>query len=132
MKLYCARHGEAEAKDVDRERPLTEKGQADVESVARFMGESGLHLDAKVDVWIKQSGRHELEVDSFEMRDVYLWTPQLDDDLLLLDLASLKTRHKRLYEAFRAACEAEALRQANAAQSTAWHYSSYPDEDGVS
>ena len=46
MKLYCVRHGEAETSDVNPERPLTEKGQIDVETVARFMGESGLHLDS--------------------------------------------------------------------------------------
>lgn len=45
MKLYCVRHGEAEESDINPERPLTEKGRADVENVARFMGESGLHLD---------------------------------------------------------------------------------------
>ena len=45
MKLYCVRHGEAETPDVNPERPLTEKGQIDVETVARFMGESGLHID---------------------------------------------------------------------------------------
>ena len=45
MKLYCVRHGEAESSDINPERPLTEKGREDVEHVARFMGESGLHLD---------------------------------------------------------------------------------------
>ena len=45
MKLYCVRHGEAEESDINPERPLTEKGRMDVESVARFMGESGLHID---------------------------------------------------------------------------------------
>lgn len=46
MKLYCVRHGEAEESDVNPERPLTEKGQINIESVARFMGESGLHIDS--------------------------------------------------------------------------------------
>ncbi|PHQ79708.1 MAG: phosphohistidine phosphatase SixA, partial [Coxiella sp. (in: Bacteria)] len=45
MKIYCVRHGQAEQPEVDPERPLTEKGQGDVESVARFMGEAGLHID---------------------------------------------------------------------------------------
>lgn len=46
MKLYCVRHGEAEESDINPERPLTEKGRMDIESVARFMGESGLHIDS--------------------------------------------------------------------------------------
>lgn len=45
MKIYCVRHGEAEESDIDPERPLTEKGRSGVESVARFMGEAGLHID---------------------------------------------------------------------------------------
>lgn len=45
MKIYCVRHGEAEESDVDPERPLTEKGVSDIEAVARFMGEAGLHVD---------------------------------------------------------------------------------------
>jgi phosphohistidine phosphatase len=45
MKIYCVRHGEAAESDVDSERPLTEQGTTDIESVARFMGEAGLHVD---------------------------------------------------------------------------------------
>ncbi len=45
MKIYCVRHGEAEESDVNPERPLTENGRSDIESVARFMGEAGLHID---------------------------------------------------------------------------------------
>lgn len=45
MKIYCVRHGEAEESDVDPERPLTEHGVSDIESIARFMGEAGLHID---------------------------------------------------------------------------------------
>lgn len=45
MKIYCVRHGEAETPDVNPERPLTEQGYIDVERVARFMGEAGLHVD---------------------------------------------------------------------------------------
>ena len=45
MKIYCVRHGEAQEVDVSPERPLTEKGTSDIESVARFMGEAGLHID---------------------------------------------------------------------------------------
>lgn len=45
MKIYCVRHGEAEESDVDSQRPLTENGVTDIENVARFMGEAGLHID---------------------------------------------------------------------------------------
>lgn len=45
MKIYCVRHGEAEEADVHPERPLTEQGCVDVEKLARFMGEAGLHVD---------------------------------------------------------------------------------------
>ncbi len=45
MKLYCVRHGEAESAHVDPDRPLTEMGKLDVEKMARYMGEVGLHID---------------------------------------------------------------------------------------
>jgi hypothetical protein len=36
MRVYLVQHGEAVAKDVDAERPLTEKGAEDVKKVAEF------------------------------------------------------------------------------------------------
>ncbi len=37
MKLYLVQHGEAISEEVDRSRPLTEKGSADVLKMARFV-----------------------------------------------------------------------------------------------
>lgn len=45
MKLYLAQHGEACTKEIDPERPLTEKGKADVERVAQFLQQAGIHID---------------------------------------------------------------------------------------
>jgi len=45
MKLYLVQHGEAAAKDIDPERPLTEQGKADVANVAAFLKQSGIQVD---------------------------------------------------------------------------------------
>lgn len=45
MKLYLVQHGEASAKTVDPERPLTELGRTDVEQLARFLGEAGVRIE---------------------------------------------------------------------------------------
>ena len=37
MKLYLVRHGQATSKEVDSERPLTDKGRSDVKKVAEFI-----------------------------------------------------------------------------------------------
>ncbi len=42
MKLYLMQHGEAEAADVDPERPLSERGRRDVEAMAALLAASGL------------------------------------------------------------------------------------------
>ena len=44
MKLYLVQHGEACAKEVDPERPLTEKGKSEVQSVAQFLKQAGIQL----------------------------------------------------------------------------------------
>ena len=46
MRLYLVQHGDALAKEVDRERPLSDKGRADVEKVANFLGQVGLGVSA--------------------------------------------------------------------------------------
>ncbi len=48
MKLYLVQHGEAMEKGSHPERPLTETGTADIESVARFMARIGVHVS---EVW---------------------------------------------------------------------------------
>ena len=45
MKLYLVQHGEACAKDVDPDRPLTDAGKADVERLAAFLGQVGIRVD---------------------------------------------------------------------------------------
>lgn len=48
MKLYLVQHGEACAKEVDPERPLTEQGRADVERLAGFLKRAGIRVDRVV------------------------------------------------------------------------------------
>ncbi|RME35186.1 MAG: phosphohistidine phosphatase SixA [Gammaproteobacteria bacterium] len=42
MRLYLAQHGEALPKEQDPERPLSGKGRAEVERMARFLGAAGV------------------------------------------------------------------------------------------
>ncbi|PCH61050.1 MAG: phosphohistidine phosphatase SixA [Gammaproteobacteria bacterium] len=44
MKLYLVQHGEACAKEVDPERPLTGQGKADVERLAAFLNGAGIRV----------------------------------------------------------------------------------------
>jgi phosphohistidine phosphatase len=44
MKLYLVQHGEACAKDVDPQRPLTSRGRADVERVGAFLKQAGIRV----------------------------------------------------------------------------------------
>ena len=44
MKLYLMQHGEACAKDVDPERPLTNEGRLDVERMGAFLKRSGVKV----------------------------------------------------------------------------------------
>lgn len=45
MRLYLLQHGEAVSKEVDPERPLTEKGRQDVARTAEFLKVSGIKID---------------------------------------------------------------------------------------
>ncbi len=45
MKIYLTQHGEALAKEVDPDRPLSDQGQADVGRVANFLAGSGITID---------------------------------------------------------------------------------------
>jgi phosphohistidine phosphatase len=49
MKLYLAQHGEACAKDIDPERPLTEQGREDVERLAGFLARAGIEVERVID-----------------------------------------------------------------------------------
>jgi len=46
MQVYLVQHGEATSVEVNPERPLTEKGKADVGKIARFLKNSDIKLDA--------------------------------------------------------------------------------------
>ena len=45
MKLYLVQHGEACAKDVDPERPLTDQGNADTDRLAVFLKQAGIQVE---------------------------------------------------------------------------------------
>jgi phosphohistidine phosphatase len=45
MKLYLVQHGEACAKEVDPERPLTQQGRADIERLAAFLRRAGIRVE---------------------------------------------------------------------------------------
>ena len=48
MKVYLVRHGDAVPEEVDPARPLTAKGQAEVEATARELAEEGARID---EIW---------------------------------------------------------------------------------
>jgi len=45
MKLYLVQHGEAEGKDVNPERPLTDKGHQDIRKLSQFLKQSDIQLE---------------------------------------------------------------------------------------
>jgi phosphohistidine phosphatase len=45
MKLYLVQHGEACAKEVNPERPLTDQGQAAIDRLAAFLKQAGIRID---------------------------------------------------------------------------------------
>ena len=49
MKLYLAQHGEACAKDIDPERPLTDQGRDDIERLAAFLARAGIQVERVID-----------------------------------------------------------------------------------
>lgn len=42
MRLYLVQHGEAVPEEVDRDRPLSDRGRADVDALARFLRDAGV------------------------------------------------------------------------------------------
>ena len=44
MQLYLVQHGQALSKDADPERPLSDKGQADIERLAEWLGGNGVKI----------------------------------------------------------------------------------------
>lgn len=45
MKLYLVQHGEACAKDLDPQRPLTDQGKADIARLAAFIQQAGIRVE---------------------------------------------------------------------------------------
>lgn len=45
MKLYLVQHGEACAKEVDPERPLTQQGRKDIERLAALLRQAGIRVE---------------------------------------------------------------------------------------
>lgn len=45
IRIYLVQHGDATAKDIDPERPLTGKGTKDIEGMADFLGDSGIRVE---------------------------------------------------------------------------------------
>jgi len=56
MKLYLVQHGEALAKDVDPDRPLSEAGRSAVRAIGARLAAGGLRVD-----WIMHSGKTRAE-----------------------------------------------------------------------
>ena len=52
MKIYLTQHGEALAKEVDPERPLSDSGKADVRRMAKFMAAAGISIGS-----VRHSGK---------------------------------------------------------------------------
>ncbi|MBT2970912.1 MAG: phosphohistidine phosphatase SixA [gamma proteobacterium symbiont of Ctena orbiculata] len=44
MKLYLVQHGEACAKEIDPDRPLTQKGREDMDRLAGFLQQAGIRV----------------------------------------------------------------------------------------
>ena len=48
MRVYLVQHGEAVAKDVDPERPLSDNGKSDVQGMAAFLSTAGVRVERVV------------------------------------------------------------------------------------
>ena len=45
VRLYLVQHGEAKREEEDPLRPLTERGKAEVEEIAKFLAEAGIKVE---------------------------------------------------------------------------------------
>lgn len=45
MKIYLVQHGEAVPKDIDTDRPLSDRGRRDVAAMAAFLETAGVHVE---------------------------------------------------------------------------------------
>ena len=69
MKLYLVQHGDAVAKDVDPERPLSERGQQDVQAMAGFLSQAGIRAR-----WVQHSGKRRAEQTAAMLAEAVLIT----------------------------------------------------------
>ena len=56
MKLYLVQHGDALARDVDPERPLSDRGQHEVQAMAGFLRQAGIRARC-----VQHSGKRRAE-----------------------------------------------------------------------
>lgn len=45
MKLYLVQHGDALAKDIDPDRPLSDQGKRDIQQIAAFLKETNIRVE---------------------------------------------------------------------------------------
>ena len=69
MKLYLVQHGDAVAKDVDPERPLSETGRRDVRALAGFLEQAGIRVQR-----ILHSGKRRAEQTAAILAETVLMT----------------------------------------------------------
>jgi len=48
MRLWIVQHGDAIAKNVNPDRPLSEKGRSDIERLASYLADCGVHVERVV------------------------------------------------------------------------------------
>jgi hypothetical protein len=84
------------------------------------IGDSRIRLDAEVNATFRWPAFGIPELDSLEIKDVYLYAPELVDDLILLEPQSLRTRQKALFADFERAVEALARAEMAKVPEYAW------------
>ncbi len=75
MKLYLVRHGEALAKDVDPDQPLSPSGRADVERLAAFLGQRGVRAE-RIEHSRKARARQTADILAGTIADAGVSTPR--------------------------------------------------------
>ena len=100
MRLYLVQHGEATSKDVNPDRPLTEKGKADSQKTAVFLKKAGIVISS---IWHSTKTRaietasifvRELSVERVEQKDglapndpvanVFSSIANIEDDIMIV------------------------------------------------
>lgn len=101
MRLYLVQHGEAKREEEDPSRPLTEKGKAEIEEVAKFLAEAGVKVEKILHSgklrasqtaeilghYLKPSGGIEVADGLEPMADPRIWAERLeklDEDLMIV------------------------------------------------